>query len=509
MIFMACTFLFATSCEEKRVLPENPSGTVTFNRYSTNGSFFSEALNKNITYSMLFPADYLENKEERYPVVYMLHGYGESGRDWTKWVNVIKQLESNGLQPMIYIFPNCGNSYYCNSYDGKNMYMDMFVNELVPTVDKSYRTISDREHRAVMGYSMGGFGAMVLPLRNPDVFSISVPLSMSFRTDEQYMTESQDGWNSQWGSIFGGRGSSGSARLTDYYILHCPFYQFTKANLEKLSKIKWFFHCGDDEEQLLIANDNLHVQLRENGYSHEFRIGDGGHDGDYWRNAARETLPWIAHCMNSGGDWTTMAGSKPSVKEVIFNEDGSFTSKALANSEETDALAIYVAYEGYSAELLKKIMSFFTKSSDNRKYMVLPCDLTVKTLSEWKEFYAGLYEVGKSVATSHVVAFEGAGKEVYAHRDLFNAYAYYNADIVNDGEEIIVDADKTYYIDQTDDGPNYDDMNALYRACKKVVREDGKVVEAEFEYRMRNSHEDKEQELIYAAKSIGDNLEYR
>ena len=76
--------------------------------------------------------------------------------------------------------------------------MDMFVQELVPHVDKSFRTIADRAHRALTGYSMGGFGAMILAEKHPELFSCSAPLSMSFRTDAQYMTESGSGWDGQW-----------------------------------------------------------------------------------------------------------------------------------------------------------------------------------------------------------------------------------------------------------------------------------------------------------------------
>ena len=207
---------------------------------------------------------------KRYPVVYMLHGFGDNRKSWnSQYLRVetkVKELEKEGLEPMIYIFPDGYNSYYCNTYDSAFKYMDMFVDEFVPYIDKTYRTIADREHRVAIGYSMGGFGAMVLPLKNPDVFGLSVPLSMSFRTDEQYTTEGpQSGWDKQWGSIFGGLGTTGEARLTDYYKSHCPFYQFVQENKLKLSTLKLFLHCGDDEEQLLIANDDLHIQLRENG----------------------------------------------------------------------------------------------------------------------------------------------------------------------------------------------------------------------------------------------------
>lgn len=506
IILLMCVFLFTLiGCDEKRTLPDAP--TTEFVRYSDNITFASSSLGKDVTLSVLFPKDYREAVDKNYPVVYMLHGYGESGKDWSSWISAIKSIESVGLQSMIYVFPNCGNSYFCNTYDGRAKYMDMIVDELVPFVDRSYRTIADRGHRAVMGYSMGGFGAMALAMKNPDVFGMSVPLSMSFRTDEQYMTESQDGWDNQWGSIFGGRGQMGTGRLTDYYKEHCPFYQFVPENKDELSQVKWFFHCGDDEEQLLIANDNLHVQLRDYGYEHEFRIKDGGHNGDYWRNAARETLPWVEHMMNDGGEWTK--STEYALKSSALNEDGTFSSKAYNELEEKRGLAIYLVHKGFAEELVDNIVGQLTQSGSNYPYMILPCDLDVKSLAEWMTSYKDQYKVGTELATSHVIAYGDAGRDVYALRDEFSAYYFVDADLADDESVITADADKYYYIDQTDDGVNYRDMNALYRACKKALRADGSYAEADFEYRMRNGVDDAQDCVLLAAKSIADNIKYR
>ena len=478
-----------------------------FVRYTQVVKYPNISIGWDATFALLLPEGYDTDIEKRYPVVYMLHGYGENGKDWSDWVNAIKNMEENGLQPMIYIFPECGNSYYCNYANKDRMYMDLIVKDLVPYVDANYRTIADREHRAVMGYSMGGFGAMALPMKNPDVFSISVPLSMSFRTDEQYITESQSGWDNQWGTIFGGKGKSGEDRLTDYYKSHCPFYQFVPENLETLSRVKWFLHCGDDEEQLLIANDNLHVQMRDNGFEHEFRIGDGAHTGTYWRNAARETLPWIQHNMNGGGEWTRTA--QPTLKSSTLNEDGSFTSTKFKDNPADGGLAIYFAHKGFSKELVNKSIGLLSQSGQIFPYMILPCDLNVKPLAEWTAEYSQKYGIGGTAALSHVIAFEDAGREAYELKDEFNAYYYINADLADDESTIVADASKRYYMDQTDESANYRDMNAMYRACKFALTADGGTKEADFDYRMRNGIADKEQEILLAVESIASCLKYK
>ncbi|MBQ6687968.1 MAG: hypothetical protein IJN02_01905 [Bacteroidales bacterium] len=469
-------------------------------RYTKEVIYPNVSIGWTTSFALLLPKDYDKDTDSRYPVVYMLHGYGESGRDWSEWVNTIKNIENNGLQSMIYVFPNCGNSYYCNYYNNERLYMDLIVKDLVPYIDNNYRTIPDREHRAVMGYSMGGFGAMVLPLKNPDIFSISVPLSMSFRTDEQYMTESQSGWDNQWGKIFGGTGESGEGRLTDYYKAHCPFYQFIPENQEELSKVKWFFHCGDDEEQLLIANDNLHVQLRDYGYEHEFRISNGGHSGSYWRSAAKETLPWIQHVMNGSGAWTRSMGTL-SLKSSDLNEDGTFSSKAYNEAEEKDGLATFLVHKGLSKETVDNCIGLLTQAGSIFQYMILPCDLEQKSLEEWMTFYKARYQVGKTMEKSQVMAIGETGKDVWTVKDLFKKFYLIDADLTDAEETIAADSGRFYYIASTDDSPYYRDANALYVSCK----ENG----ADFEYRMYNGIEDKEHELLLAIQNAVEKFKYQ
>ena len=260
-------FIALTSCgcnPEKEVPPSD-----NFVRMTDGVIVQSTFLNFPIPFSVLLPKSYIKEPDKRYPVVYMLHGLGDKPESWNdSWLRVqptIESLEESGMGDMIYIFPSGYKTYYCNRFDGSYPYMDMLVSELIPFVDATYRTIPDKGHRAVTGYSMGGFGACALALKHPELFCASAPLSMSFRTDEQYMTESQDGWNSQWGRIFGGSGKTGEERLTDYYKEHCPLHQFTAGNKAKYSSVHWFLTCGDDEQQLLFANDDLHVMMRENG----------------------------------------------------------------------------------------------------------------------------------------------------------------------------------------------------------------------------------------------------
>lgn len=136
------------------VTPPEPAG---FQRYQKDFTLNSKTLREYVKYSVYLPADYETDTDTRYSVVYMLHGLGDNNNSWNgdylKANSKIQFLESQGLTKMIYVYPQGFASYYCNFFDGSYNYMDMFINELIPLIDKEYRTIPDKQHRAVTGYS--------------------------------------------------------------------------------------------------------------------------------------------------------------------------------------------------------------------------------------------------------------------------------------------------------------------------------------------------------------------
>lgn len=264
-------------------------------------SITSEILDQSVNYSIILPKDYFETKKE-YPVVYLLHGLGGNHYSWLEYARLSQHIDAavnnNQIEPMIYVMPQGNSTYYVNDFYGKFLYQDMFVNEFVPFIDANYRTIPDTKHRATMGFSMGGFGALILPLKHPDVFSVCVPLSISVRTDGQYMTEIANEWDEQWGRLFGGVGLLGEERITQYYKDNSPFHLLNKTNLNRYKEVKIFIDNGDDEQTLSKSNEALHIQLRDFGYDHEFRVRNGGHTFEYWRASLTNGLHFIDDAFN-------------------------------------------------------------------------------------------------------------------------------------------------------------------------------------------------------------------
>ncbi|MBI5053378.1 MAG: esterase family protein [Chloroflexi bacterium] len=124
-----------------------------------------------------------ESGTKRYPVVYVLTGFTGRGTmllNDAAWDENLAQrmdrlIAQGTVQPMILVMPDCftrvGGSQYINS-SATGQYEDYVIQELIPFVDGKYRTLADRDHRAVMGKSSGGYGSVILALRNPNVFGL-------------------------------------------------------------------------------------------------------------------------------------------------------------------------------------------------------------------------------------------------------------------------------------------------------------------------------------------------
>ena len=294
-VFILLFSLQSCKKENDPIVEEEPE---PFVRLVQNQKFTSKAMSFDINYQVLLPAEY-ENSTDSFPVVYLLHGLGDDETAWTVGGLLqyhVDKYASTSI-PMIYVMPTGFRSYYVNRYNNPKNYMYMFTNELVPLIDSLYRTKSNAQNRAVMGYSMGGYGAFILPVKNPDVFRTGVALSMSFRTNEQYLNESQSVYDYQWSPIFGGSGATGEDRFTDYYKQYSPFQFLLNPDDQSLLGLNLLFDCGDDEESLSVTNNELHQMLNDRAIPHEFRMRSGYHSWDYWRKSLPEALKYISYSV--------------------------------------------------------------------------------------------------------------------------------------------------------------------------------------------------------------------
>ncbi len=134
------------------------------------------------------PPNYEADESKHFPVAYCLTGFTGRGKmllnDTAFAPNLAERMDKliaeNIVKPMIVVMPDCftffGGSQYINSTATGN-YEDYLIQEIVPFVDENFRTINDKTSRAVFGKSSGGYGALVLSMRHPDVFGLCTSIS--------------------------------------------------------------------------------------------------------------------------------------------------------------------------------------------------------------------------------------------------------------------------------------------------------------------------------------------
>lgn len=514
----------AESCEKERKLPEKAPAQWT--RYQTDLVVRSNCLKRNILYSVFLPADYETATDKRYDVVYLLHGLGDDHGSWNgKYMHIsttLQQLENRGtIAPKIYVMPQGFNSYYVNAYDGSFDYMDFFVEEFIPFIDGNYRTIAERGHRAIAGYSMGGFGAMVMAAKNPDLFIATIPLSMSLCQYERYTTEASnsDGWDKQWGWIFGGVGSKGDARITDYYKEHCPYYYFTEASAPSFAKMHWWLDCGDDEQQLLIANDRVHRQMRDLGIKHEFRVRNGAHTTDYWRSAMESALPWLETLLDGGQYPDTETANVDTGSFEGRTEEltvGGCTVKIYLSQKydpeaERENTLLLAGHDGYTDKELNGIANALTLATYSRP-CVLACldtssesvdlDAVTAALAEKYRIGGSAYRIGLGFgegadrlwrySADDIEATDNEGKTTAAGvlGSLFLIDGNADASACNPNGKTF------YYIVTTDEGTHYRSAGEMYELCKKKG--------TPHEYRVRNGASGYDAVLACFAATVSD-----
>lgn len=154
-----------------------------------HATFRSPSMNVEVGYCIYLPPGYeaAENAQRRYPVVYYLHG-GRPGSE-TKSVSLAKYvheaIEAGKVPPMIYVFVNGGRVSHYNTPDLGSMGEEVFIKELIPHIDATYRTIAERGGRALDGFSQGGRGTARIIFRHPDVFCSASPGGGGMATEKR------------------------------------------------------------------------------------------------------------------------------------------------------------------------------------------------------------------------------------------------------------------------------------------------------------------------------------
>lgn len=269
----------------------------------TAASVHSPTLGEDIDHNVYLPAGYAESTQ-RYPVLYLLHGRGDSMSAWTRVKTRLDELIGSGeIPPTIAVMPDAPwssrASYYVDSaYTGTDPGRPVetaFLRDLVPHVDASYRTIADRNGRVVAGYSMGGAGALRYAMAHPEVFGASIVLSPAV----YFPLPPADSSTREFGAF--GKGKDPFSEAV-YQKLNYPaaFKSFAGKGLTS----HLYLAVGDDEWKNPRPADYTHDldfeahvvfnrAVRVPNLTSEFRVVDGGHDWDVWGPTFEEGAKYV------------------------------------------------------------------------------------------------------------------------------------------------------------------------------------------------------------------------
>lgn len=289
--FFLCLLLFVVLA---------PAAQAENGRVLESRDFKSTILGRNVRYTVYVPGGYESNPTRRYPVVYLLHGMPfapvDSETDWVQQGSADRLLDdaiaSGRLPPMILVMPDAKTTWYQNSADGKVRYEDMLIEEFIPFIDRTFRTRTQRLFRSTVGLSMGGYGAMMLAMRHPDLFSAAAALSPGIRTEEEMIASADGDYDRFFGPLYG-MGLKGEARLNEAWRKHSPLALAKSLPEAQLKATRWWIDIGDDDF-LSQGSDALHTVFKQRGIPHEYRVRDGKHDWQYWRTGLVDALEFVA-----------------------------------------------------------------------------------------------------------------------------------------------------------------------------------------------------------------------
>ncbi|MEO8962024.1 MAG: alpha/beta hydrolase family protein [Ginsengibacter sp.] len=232
----------------------------TINIYSRSMHKFSKCV-------IMLPESY-KNSANRYPVVYLLHGYSGDYSDWVKKAAIVKKYVDE-FQLIIVCPDGHYNSWYVDSPVDSTIQYETYLSVEVPAyIDSAYHTIAERGSRAITGLSMGGHGALSIGWKQADFFGAAGSMSG---------VQNLVPWKNKYEMV----------KVLGDTLNNANFVKYSVVNVVKdvpaqLAAI--IFDCGVDDP-FIETNRQLHKELLDLKVAHDYTERNGNHNWSYWNNA--------------------------------------------------------------------------------------------------------------------------------------------------------------------------------------------------------------------------------
>jgi S-formylglutathione hydrolase FrmB len=253
-------------------------------------AFPSKLLGRELRYGIYLPPSYDTAATRRYPILYFLHGLFEDEMRWSTRGQtdlILDRMVADGkIGEFIVAIPFGGSSFYTNTRDGSERWEDVMVTEFVPMIEAAYRVNATRNTRGISGTSMGGYGALKIAMKHPQMFGSASAHSAVLLQDLSAA------------KVSAGRLARFQALFDRIYGINTDLTYWESNNpmtlakdIKKLNGLKLYFDCGtEDDFGFEVGTRQLDELLTKAGYSHEAHLYPGNHGWDYARLHTGESL---------------------------------------------------------------------------------------------------------------------------------------------------------------------------------------------------------------------------
>ena len=250
-------------------------------------TFASRSMGRDFSFLVYVPDGY-NDTDKSYPVLYLLHGYGDNENAWVEKGQVQSKADrliaTGAIPPALIVMPGCPRCWWVDGPREKPE--TAFWSELVPRVASRYRTIESRDGRVIAGLSAGGYGTVRFAMKYPDRFAAAAAFSPAVYADTPP--------------------PASAARIYSPFVdTDGQFNQaaWTEANYPSL--IDGYFASGRRVPMYLVSGDNdrfgiafetallfKRVFEKQPDFA-ELRVVDGGHSWAVWASAVDDAITYL------------------------------------------------------------------------------------------------------------------------------------------------------------------------------------------------------------------------
>ena len=255
-------------------------------------SFRSASVGRDVVVAVQLPPSYTTAPERRFPVVYVLHGLFESQAFW-EGRGLAAQAETlwaaGQVPELVVVAINGGNSFFVNGPAGR--FEDLVTTDAPAWVEASYRVIPGRRGRGLWGVSMGGYAALRIAFRHPEVFrAVATHSAMLLEAPPSASDGARGGQMAAFHQVFGDPIDAALWRASDPLALADTADPKTAPGL--------YFDCGEqDRYGLFRGNGDLHLRLEARKVPHTFGLFPGSHGYDYVHTVLEKSLSFLGGAL--------------------------------------------------------------------------------------------------------------------------------------------------------------------------------------------------------------------